>query len=328
MDQKRFTEAAALIERIPARERTPAMVAFSREISLRSAIAQARASFDAGNRGQALASMRALAARSDLSPATRGEIASTLYEMGDGSGALAIVRAELAKGIPASAQVADYAGMASVLARAGSDAEAGALVTRLDTLAGGASDRRALQDLRNGLAAQRADRLRLAEQLAPAYDVLAAALQSDPEDPVLLGSLARLYAAGDMHGEATAIYDRLLARSPGSVDLTLQAANVAIGGRDFDRAHALLDPVLASGQAGAQAYFMAGQLARAEGDTAGAIDALEQAQALRAKELGVASAVGGGLPAAAPAAPLLGPNPFRSDTAPALPPASPVAAAR
>ncbi|RJF87934.1 hypothetical protein D3874_13640 [Oleomonas cavernae] len=288
VDQNRFQEAIAQVNRIPGPQRTPAITAFAREITVRHTIAQARAAFDGGNRTQAIAAMRSLAARGDLSPATRGELASALYDMGDTEAALALARTELAKGIPAGGQVSDYAALAAVLARSGNDAEAGALLIQLQPLVKSPSDQRGLQDLRNSMTVQRAGQLRLEGKLAPAYDLLAQALRSDPNDPVLLAELANLYAAGKMYPEATSLYDGLMARMPNNQTMVLQATNVAIASGDYGRAHELLDPLLDGGQPTAQTYFVAGQLARAEGDTGGAIEALEHARSLRAQELGIA----------------------------------------
>lgn len=316
VERRRFQDAAALMARVPAARRSPAMAAFARDIALRDTIARARILDEGGNRGQAVALLRGLAARNDLSPATRGELAAALYDVGDSDGAMWLVRVELAKGITPGAQVADYAALAGVLARDGHEGEAQALLLRLEPLARSPGDRRALRDLHNSLAAQRADQLRLQERLAEAYDGLAPALQAEPDDPVLLASLARLYASGKMYPEAAVLYDRLLARQPSNADLRMQAANVAIGAGDYDQAHALLDPLLQGPRPLARAYFLAGQLARAEGDAAAAIAALERAQALRAEELGVGQAdrrpaqiVPEGL--APPAR-----NPFRSDPRP------------
>lgn len=318
-DQKRYQEAVALINRIPGGKRTPAMTAFARDISISNSINAAKAAAEAGDNAQTIATLKSLASRNDLSTAVRGEVASTLYDLGETETALSLVRAEMARGIPASAQVSDYAGMAGILARNGNEAEANALLARLQPLAKTAADSRSLRDLRNTMAAQRADKLRLDDDLAGAYDTLAAALQSDPSDPALLAALARVYTSGEMYAEATTVYDGLLARQPNNEDLTLQAVNAAMGARDYTRAHELIDPLLENGQQTAQLYFLAGQLARAEGDTATAIAALEHARELRAQELGIAvSDIATPPPPVVqpgpPATPGSGPNPFRSRT--------------
>ncbi len=323
VDRRRFDQAAALMARVPAAQRSPAMTAFARDIALRDTIARARSLDEAGNRGQAIALLRGLSTRTDLLPATRGELASALYDMGDSEGALWLVRSELGRGIAQSGQVTDYAALAGVLARDGRDGEARALLQRLQPLARSATDRRVLQDLRNSLAAQRADQLRLQGRLADAYDELAPALQAEPDDPVLLAALARLYATGQRYPEAATLYERLLAHQPNNPDLALQAANVAIDGGAFERAHALIDPLLQRPQPSARAYFLAGRLARAEGDVAGAIEALERARDLRAAELGVTRPTATPVPAGAVTP---GGNPFRSGGGPA-PAAVPVAAA-
>lgn len=300
LDRNRLQEAAALLNRIPGPKRTKDIKALADDIALKTTLKSAQLAAASGDQAQAQGIFRSLAQRKDLTPAMQGEIAAALAELGDSAGALALARRELAKPLPAGAKFGDYAALLGVIAREGSESETEAAVARLQPLARKDDDRQQLTDMRGSLIATRADRLRQAGQSQAAYDLLIPALRADPQNETLQAAMARVYASAKMYGEATKIYDRLLARTPGNRDLGLQAVWAAFGAGDYDRARDLIDPLLDSGWQNSQLYYANGLLSRAEGDNGQAIRSLEKAQALRASELGVsltdisASSVPGG----------------------------------
>lgn len=304
LDRDRLQEAAALLNRIPGPKRDKDIKALAEDIALKSTLKAARQAAASGDQAQAQSIFRALAQRKDLTPAMQGEIAAALADLGDSAGALALARRELAKPVPAGAKFGDYAALLGVIASEGGESETEAMVARLQPLASNDEDRRQLTAMRGSLIATRADRLRQAGQGQAAYDLLIPVLRADPENATLQAAMARVYASAKMYDEATAIYDRLLARTPGDRDLALQAVWAAFGAGDHDRARDLIDPLLESGWQNSQLYYADGLLSRAEGDNGRAIRSLEKAQALRATELGVsltdisASSVPGGASAA------------------------------
>lgn len=287
LERGRPQEAAALLNRIPGPKRTKAIKALAEDIALKNTLKAAQLAAASGHQAEAQATFRSLAQRKDLTPAMQGEIAAALAELGDGAGALALARRELAKPLPAGAKFGDYAALLGVIAREGGESETEAMVARLQPLARNDEDGQQLAGMRSGLIATRADRLRQAGQQQAAYDLLLPALRADPRNETLQAAMARVYASAKMYGEAMKIYDRLLARTPGDHDLALQAVWASFGDGDYDRARELIDPLLESGWQNSQLYYADGLLSRAEGDTGQAIRSLETAQALRATELGI-----------------------------------------
>ncbi|MDD3444875.1 MAG: tetratricopeptide repeat protein [Zavarzinia sp.] len=288
LDRDRLQEAGALINAIPGPQRNAEIRRLSEDIARKTTILQARRSIAGGDREQALAALRTLSSRNDLDPGTWGEIAAATAEMGDTNQALAIARRELAKPIPANASLSSYGGLIGIVARYGSENETQTLVSRFRSKARTAEEIRLVADIEAGLVGTQADRLRQANQIRPAYDLLVARLQRDPQNTTLLAALARVYASAKMYDEADRIYAALLARKPEDQDLAMQAVWVAINQRDYDRARRLIDPLLEGAVPSSQLYFANGILLRAEGDNGGAIHALEKAKELRARELGVA----------------------------------------
>ncbi|TDP44902.1 tetratricopeptide repeat protein [Zavarzinia compransoris] len=286
LDAGRLIEAGTLLNAIPGPARTPEIVKLADDIGHRLQTAQARAAVAAGDRDRGLASLRALARRGDLTPAQWGEVASGLAEFGDTAGALAIARRELAKPPAASASLSDYAALIGLVGRHGTPAEGEALVARFRSKARTPEEIRQIAEMEAGQIAARADRLRTGGQIEPAFALLEPALGRSPDNPALLGALARIYVDAEMPDEAEALYDRLLAQSPEDEGVIMQLVWLAIGRQDFHKARRLLDPVLERGTADYQAHYADGLLLRQDGLNGAAIEAFERAQSLRQQELG------------------------------------------
>ncbi|PWR21158.1 cellulose synthase subunit BcsC-related outer membrane protein [Zavarzinia aquatilis] len=173
-------------------------------------------------------------------------------------------------------------------------------------------------------AAAQGDRLRLAGHFAEAYDVLALALGSRPDDPALLAALARLYEDGGMPVQALQVYNAVLTRDPGNGDVIEGAVVAALRAGDTGVAGRWLNDALALSPGEPGLHVLAARVAQVRGDNAAAIASLETARLLRARQLGLPddAALAAGLPA----------NPFRrtADTdvaaAPETADASPTAA--
>lgn len=154
-----------------------------------------------------------------------------------------------------------------------------------------------------GPAVAQGDRLRLAGRFAEAYDVLALALGTRPDDPVLLAALARLYGDGGMPAQALQVYNAILTRDPGNGDVIEGAVVAALRAGDAGVAGRWLNGALTLSPGDPKLHVLAARVAQTRGDTAAAIAALETARLLRARQLGLPddTALATGLPA----------NPFR-----------------
>ncbi|PWR20491.1 cellulose biosynthesis protein BcsC [Zavarzinia compransoris] len=287
-EQGRYDVAAALIERIPARARTPEMRALSTRSATEAAVGRARTALAGGDAAGAQGILRGLyASAASLSIAERGTIAAALVDAGDPALALSLVRQDL-EAVP-KPPAARYAGHLNILAGLGMDAEAQSFLARLAQVRG--VDGGELAGLGARFASGRGDRLREAGQYADAYDVLALALAQSPGDIGLINALGRLYDSGGMPDQALAAFRRALALDPGNREATRGAIGAAIAAGDTETADRLLRSALAGAPGDVDLHVMAANLARARGDTRAAVEALETAQSLRAQQLGTAAAL-------------------------------------
>lgn len=317
-DQRnRPREGLAALDRIPAAERTAPMNALAQSLQDRAVIQQAKQAAAAGRGYEGASALRALLAKPGLPMGTAGEAASALYDLGDAEPALAAAQQALMVDVPATP--AAYDGFVSVLAKAGRDAEAAALIRQASMKAAPTPEnRRAVAGLAATLASERADRLRQQGDLAGAFDALSQASAIAPDNPRILSALGRLYLTGQMPDEAARTYEALLRIRPGDPDALAGLAEAALARNDLPRARDSLRLAMARSPNNADLYLLKARIETAAGDRRAALEALQAARALGGRETagGGAGAVG-----------VLGPNPFldRSSPRPATAPAAPVA---
>ncbi|MEQ5854933.1 cellulose synthase subunit BcsC-related outer membrane protein [Halomonas sp. EF61] len=259
-----------------------------------SALAAAEAAWDRGDRASALERLdEVLTSTSD--PGVRAQVAQRYQQMGLTSRALELVEADTAGELDAPVEA--YTGYVAVLASAGRDQQAKALVQRLEARDDfGLAARAALDEAMIGARVAQADRLRQQGQLASAYDVLASALRERPEDQALLLAMARLYQDGGRQRQAGQLYDYTLSRFPESDDARLGAADAALAQGDSVRASRLLVAPPANAQDRPRWLLSRAGLARAQGQDRQALALLREARSeLRAdpqQSLALASATG------------------------------------
>jgi predicted Zn-dependent protease len=309
--QGRPADALTLINRLPATQATPAVAALRTRLEVDAAIDQAR-------RGGNTAHLRSVAARPDLSTEARGRVAVALYDLGDQQTALGLAQQTLISGVTEAP--ASYDGAVTVLARAGHDAEAAALIRQAAARAGATPQGiEGVANLTASLGAERADRLRQAGDLASAFDVLSAAFAVAPRSTRLLPPLGRLYQDGHLYDQAVQAFAALLRAKPGDQEgLTGLAGALAAKG-DVAGARRTLAQALAAAPNDAELYLLSARIERQAGDEAAALRALRKARDLRQQ-----TTAGGGLdavlaPGAAGGGAGLGPNPFSRDRSGPLP---------
>lgn len=324
--QGRSAEALARLSRLPPGAFTPEVSAMRSRLEVDAAVEQAK-------RGGGVAGLRAIASRPDLPPAAVGRLTTALYDQGDEQGALALAQQALITGT--SGAPADYDGAVTVLARAGRDAEAAALIRQAAAGVGAnPAGVQAVADLTASLAAERADRLRKSGDLANAFEVLSAGFAVAPRNPRLLAPLGRLYQDGRMYGEAIGAYEALLRAKPGDQEGLMGLADAFAAKGDIANARRVAAQAVAAAPQDPEAYLLSARIERQAGDESAALGLLRKARALRSQPM--LAGPGGGLdailaPGAAPAQATtgLGPNPFTRGKREAQPPVaqlSPVSA--
>jgi cellulose synthase operon protein C len=280
----RPADAAVLANRLPAASRTADMRALlaqaKRQNDIRSAVGLAALSPIAARE-----KLLMLAAQPDPDGTNGVAVARAFLQMDNPAGAReALATAQAATRTPTPAQRIAYAGL---LLQAGDERGANILVQALTETSGLTPEQtNALNRLRAGSAIRKADTLNGQHQQAAAYDVLAPALERQPDNPELNLAVARLYAAADQPRKALAINQAVLERDPSDLDARKAALDVAIQASDWARANALVRDGIAAAPDNPRIWMMSATLDRARGDLARAYDDLKRAQALRRQEIG------------------------------------------
>lgn len=293
--------AAALMEQIPPDRLTPPMKALLVDLKMDEALERIRALKAQGNIPAALAGGRDLAAAPTASVATLGATADLLLSMGDSADAESAVLQAVQRPL---AGPEDYQSVVSVLVRTGHDTDATMLISRLAGQGGASAATGRLGAI---LAANQADRLRLAGQNAAAFDVLRNAWAGAPSDQDILASLARLYQGGGMPTQAQQVYAMLLRQKPDDLPSLIGFAQSAAAAHDFDPARDAIGRAIALAPKDPATYLAAADVEQARGDKGAALRYLKQARTLSHTTM----LADGVFPAANPFGPAgIGANPF------------------
>ncbi|RYY53025.1 MAG: tetratricopeptide repeat protein, partial [Comamonadaceae bacterium] len=154
-----------------------------------------------------------------------GDLATAYAEIGDAPRALAMSRQLLARGPNPS--IGDRLLYASILMKTKQDVELTAVLRQLQATQMTAAQRSDFDNLRTAWSLRQTDALREMGNLEGAYNALAPVLAERPNDPGVMGALARLYSAARDERQALALYQRILQRSPMDLDTLLAAASSA-----------------------------------------------------------------------------------------------------
>ncbi|HWK44882.1 MAG TPA: cellulose synthase subunit BcsC-related outer membrane protein [Stellaceae bacterium] len=309
-EQDRPSDALALLDRIPANKRNADVKKLRDQLVTKQAIRQAVALADAGRQPEARAMLGQLAAAPPQSAEKTSLVAAAFADIGDNAAALQTVRNGMGSGRQrvSASQSIEYL---KVLSKTGQQAEAQAYIRQLDrdpTLS--PADRSALEQVKVGMVAQRANALTDRGDYAGAYDVLAPQLSASSNDKTLLMSMARVYQAGKRPAEALQIYQSVLQTSPRDIDAIRGAIGAAIDVKDLKTARTILTDGIAYYPNNPQLYYLSAQIARSDGDTRAAIRDLETAQNLNRQQN--PNPDGSMAPGQSGVRNQLPPNPFRS----------------
>lgn len=304
----RSEDAARLIGMIPEAQRTAPMRNLAMGVKVDAAIERARAMAKTGGQMQALAALRQIGATASLPVGKRVAVASAMLELGDAMGAVSLAQSAMNQDIT---NIEDYEGLVDVFARAGRDDLARTALQRAETLAGGSAEgQQAYARMSAKLAISQAERARQAGRFADAFDMLQTAWNGAPNDPDVLGALARLYQAGRMPGRAAQTYQLLLASKPDDRDALLGLAESAQAAGDKALSERAEKQVLDANPADYEAYMRMARVEQARGDDGDALKLFKQAREIYARRTGTGGLTGGNPFAAV--GPGEGNNPFRN----------------
>jgi tetratricopeptide (TPR) repeat protein len=318
-ENKLSDDAIALINRVPARTRTPGMQQVLAQAQVNRDI-QANLLFPPEVAREKLLALAAAAP--DPDGARGAAIARALYRIGaaqDARTAIATARA-VTRAPTADAQV-NYA---AALLDIGDSAGAQALLRDVPTGALSPQQRNAANSLGAGLAVRTSDTLNQAGKQAEAYDHLAPALARTPENPDLNMALARLYEGAEKPQQALEINLSVLRRDPTNLVARKAAVDAAIAAGNRAQADQLVREGLEMFPNDPRSWMTSADLARARGNNLRALQDLQRARELRLQQIGSSDngadsePVSGDVMTLAPGAP-----PIYSDNPPTSPYARP-----
>ncbi len=286
-----WAQAQSLLSRIPARSQNADMRALVQRVNFNQQMSVAQQYLAQGSNAAAANTLKALAANPPQNPADVGNLAKGLAQAGDMSTAVALVRANMQRGVQGNA--GDYAAQVAVLNQAGLGAEGQAFLSNPELQSRSTSEQ--LAGLRNGEVINEVDNLRERKQYAAAYDKLIGALQKDPQNTDLMFAMARLYQSGKMNKEAAVVYDYLMTRDTETQDAREGAINTALALNDVPKARGLASGL--RGEPSPERLLLLARVSEAEGDHNQALSYLRTAKGkmigLEGSSVGSVAGIGG-----------------------------------
>lgn len=271
-EQQRTGEAVALLDRIPANQRSARMNALRSSLSSAGEMDQLVASAKAGD-ATARATLVQRANSPQATAAQQANAALALAKAGDRAQAIAVVRRLSGRSDlnPETLRLLFYAAL-----EAGQDSEANALLTRMSR----STATHDVGNLQESMAIRQSERLRTEHDLTAAYDVLVPYISGSSPSVAARLALARVYKDSKFSEEAIQVLDGIMVSSPADADTLQEAVNIAIDLKRYERAEVWLAEALRLQPQNPRLYIVQARLLRARGDNAGARRALEYAQQL------------------------------------------------
>ena len=271
-EQQRTGEALALLDQVPANQRSGRMNAFRND--LRNA-GDTDALVAAAKAGDATA-RATIVSRANDPKATTAQLANSalsLAKIGEKAQAIAIVRRLMARNDLSTdtMRLMFYASL-----EAGQDAEANAVLARLSRGTGS----RDVASLQESLAIRKSDQLREQHNLGAAYDVLVPYVSGASPSVAARLALARVYKDSGYTEEAIQVLDGIIVSRPADAATLQEAVNIAIDLKKYERAKVWLAEAMRLQPQDPRLYLVQARLLKAQGDTSGARRALETAQQL------------------------------------------------
>ena len=282
--QQDWPGALELVDRIAQASRTDEMKALHARASLQAGLARAQALAKRGEQAQARAMLAPLVELAGGDAGSVSAIAAVYADAGDSVRARALLREALARERPPSAGLLlQYSGL--LLRLGGSDTDFANAMQSLRAMPLDAAQRRQYEDLQRGYGLRQAETLRQRGQLALAYEALRPLLASMPDDPLVLGALARTYVDAGNEGEALRLYARVLTRSPNDLDTLRAAGGAAAATGELGTAERLLQHALQIAPDDPQTLAALGNIYRRQGRDSKALPLLRQAEASLQQQL-------------------------------------------
>ncbi|GAA4328777.1 hypothetical protein GCM10023144_14920 [Pigmentiphaga soli] len=284
-EMKDWRGALDTLNRIPPQNRTRDMATLQRRAWVHAQSDLASSLAKDGRTQEAIAMLTQAQGYAGQDPELLGAVAMAYTDAGDTNRALAMIRQLMTRST--QPDVGIRLQYAAILLKTRQDVELAGVLRQMQSMAMSPSERQSFNDLRQAYIVRQADALRESGDLVAAYDVLAPLLAERPNEPAVVGALARMYGAAGDYSQALSLYNRLLQQDPNNVETLLAAASVATSGKQYDYAESAINTALARAPRDSQVLAAAGRLYRAQGKTAKAEQYLGAAVALENAQRGV-----------------------------------------
>ena len=315
----------ATLERVPEANRTRDIAALYKRVWVHVQADGASALALQGRQAEALAKLAQVEPFTGQDPELLGAVALAYTDAGDANRAMATIRQLLARSArPEPGLRLQYA---AILLKTKQDVELAGILRQLQGTPMTLQQRAAFDELRVGYTLRQAEALREAGDLAAAYDTLAPVLAERPNDPLVMGALARMYAANNDYVQAITLYNRLLEKDPNNLQLLLPAASLAISAKEYAYADSAIQIALVRAPNNPEVLTAAARLYRAQGKTSKATEYFTAAVAAENQQRNAQLAASGALVQARSTNPFANRNnqPQRQPFAPLTPGAMPTA---
>jgi len=276
-----------LMDRIPPAERTPAMGSLQRSAAIQVQAEQALALARDGRLADANALLAQSATRVGDDAELLAIIAQTYVDLGELDRARTLLSGAIARSQRNPAAKASTTALqlryGDVLLAAQDDPGLATLLRQLQVRAQAgeldSDDQTKVETLRRAYVVRQAEALRKQGRLAEGYELLRPLLADSPQDPALLGLLARMYADGDQPAQARRIYADMLSREPNDVNTLLAAGGLAMQQRDTREADRLIARAETLAPQNPDVLASRGRLYRVQGRPGQAVVYLKRAEA-------------------------------------------------
>ena len=271
--------ATALLERIPAKERSPDMVALQTRVQAYSELNRATNLAQQDRQVEALALLTSNQTSLTKTVELTGALASAYVDIGEPAKGLDLLRQSMAGSKQPNPEV--QLQYAALLLRTNQDADCAKILTAVSTRKLSGDEKRLFDDLLFTYSIRQADLLRERGDLTEAKSRLVPLLAQRPSDIQVNAAQARLYAAAGEKGKALDVFKELVAKTPDSVELQLSAAQIATQVKENSAAVASLTKALELAPDDVEVTAAAARMYRAQGRIAKAEELFERAIALQ-----------------------------------------------
>src|SRR3989344_4037966 len=199
-----WPNALALLDRVPEKHRTRDIAALQKRVWVHVQASAASALAAEGRQTEALATLAQAESFATQDPELLGAMALAYADAGDPQRALGMVRQVLAR--TPRPDVGLRLQYAATLLKTQQDVELAGILRQLQTAPMNDRERKSFSDIRRAYIVRQADGLREAGDLVAAYDTLVPLLAEQPDEPLAMAALARMYAANNDYAQAQALY--------------------------------------------------------------------------------------------------------------------------